>query len=592
MKELLRFLRFLIPYKFQITIGIICVIITSILTLPLPWIIKIIIDDILLQGKTTSLNWISVLIIIIFIIRGMFSFLRNYIITWIGQKFVFDLRVYIYHHLQNLSLKFFETRQTGKIIARITGDVDAVYNVIINGLINLITDTATFLIVLVILFIMDWKLAFLSITVLPFFALNYAAFRDRIVHASRLSRRQWDKVLGNLHESLSGTRVVKSFGMENYETKHFKEGVKTNFEWNMYLNTLGTTLWAIAEVISSIGTAIVFWFGGHQVIRGYLTTGELVAFYTFLGYLYAPIVRSTQFNDMLQRALVSVKRIFNILDTKADIADENGAIELPAIKGHIEFKNVSFSYTSEKLILHNINLVVNPGEMVALVGPSGAGKTTFINLLARFYDPTSGAIFIDGYNTKSVTLNSLRSQIGIVLQETFLFSGSIRDNIRYGKLNANTSEIIEAAKAAYAHDFILQLSKKYKTPIGERGVKLSGGQKQRISIARAILRNPPILILDEATSSLDSETEYMIQTALEKLMLNRTTFVIAHRLSTILRADKIVVMENGQLVDVGKHDELLNKCEIYTRLYETQFKPLAETETPSENEVKSTGVQK
>lgn len=572
MKDLSRFLKYLNPYKLALWVGIVSVIMTALLTLPLPWIIKIIIDDILVRHNLKMLHWISLVIIGIFLLRGFFAFLRNYLIVWVGQRVVFDLRTGLYHHLQALSLKFYDTKQTGKIIARITGDIDNLYNIIISGLIDLISNVITFLIVLIVIFFIDWRLAFLSCTVLPFFAINFELFRRKIAESSIYLRRQWDNVMGDLQETIVGAKVIKSFAMESREDKHFKGQVHTNFEWNMRITSLSTSLWTIAEVISSVGTAIVFWYGGYEVIRGHLTTGTLVAFYTFLGYLYGPVVYVTRFNEIVQRALVSAKRIFNIFDTKPEVKEIKHPKVLKDIKGDIEFHNFSFEYVPGRVALYDIDLKVNAGELVALVGPSGAGKTTLINLLARFYDPTKGYISIDGVDIRKAKLESLHKQTGIVLQETFLFSSSIKENIKYGKPDAEDSEMIDAAKAANAHDFIMEFPRGYKTPVGERGVNLSVGQKQRIAIARAILKNPPILILDEATSSLDSETERLIQEALDSLMKNRTTFVIAHRLSTVQLADKIVVMDKGRIVEVGKHEELILKPGLYSKLYHTQFR--------------------
>jgi subfamily B ATP-binding cassette protein MsbA len=423
------------------------------------------------------------------------------------------------------------------------------------------------------IFSMNWKLALVSLAVFPIYILNYLMFIGRIKKTSHDIREQRDEMYGDLQEKLSGTLVVKSYAKERYEVRQFVGETRNLLGLNVRIGAQSTALWTIAELIGATGTALILWYGGRQVILGKLTPGDLVAFYSYIGgYLYGPILRLIQINDQVARTNAALYRVFYTLDTEPNVKDKPDAPPLPPIQGHVQYDRVWFEYEPGQPVIKGVNLDVQAGQMVAFVGQSGSGKTTMVNLLQRHYDVTGGRITIDGYDLRDVQLRSLREQVGVVIQETILFNTTIRENIRYGRLEASDEEVEEAARAANIAHVIEALPKGYDTKIGEDGTKLSGGEKQRIAIARAILSNPRILILDEATSALDSETEALIQEALDRLLQGRTSFVIAHRLSTIVKADKIVVMEKGIIREMGSHAELLAQGGIYAGLYNQQFK--------------------
>ncbi|MFA5858316.1 MAG: ABC transporter ATP-binding protein [Elusimicrobiota bacterium] len=581
-----RFIEYLKPYWLRILIGLSFMGVVSIIVMIVPSVVRFVIDKVIHNSsvviklfwfeKTVSsgeaLNIIFVVLITIFIIRSLSVFTSNYIMSYVSHKLLMDLRMAIFKHLQLLSMKFYDTRQTGKIMARITSDVDTLAGLSRELAIELTTDTMTLITVITILFIMNAKLAVIALCVLPLYVINYMTLRNKIRNRSLSIRENWAEIYGGLQEVIAGAKVVKSFTGEKREELGFFHDLHQTLISNIELAKLSGTLGGVSSFLHGLGVALILWLGGREVIKGDLTAGALVAFYSYLGLLYAPVIKLTNINEMITRANVSLQRIFEILDTQPEVKESENAKRIPDIKGHVVFENVCFNYEHDQRVLKNIQFEVFPGTINALVGRSGAGKTTVTNLICRFYDPSSGRILVDGNDLSNVTLKSLRSQIGIVLQESFLFSGTINDNLKYSNMDATQYEIIEAAKAANAHEFIMNLPRAYESQIGERGVKLSGGQKQRLAIARAILRNPRILILDEATSALDSESEALIQEALERLMLNRTSFVIAHRLSTILKADKILAFENGELMESGKHDELLKNDGVYARLYNQQFK--------------------
>jgi len=492
----------------------------------------------------------------------------------IGQRLVFDIRQQLFRHLQRLSMRYYETMQTGKIMSRVLWDVEAIQAISTGTLAQLIVDCVRLVFIAAYLFHRDWGVGLIACVVLPLYVLNYFHFRRHIHGVSAEAREKFSQITSNLQEKLSGARIVKSFVRERSESRLFVHETRENLGINIRLGMLSRVLWTNASMITGVGTQVVMIYCLRQVIfGGTINIGDLFIFISYLGQLYGPILNITTVNDAIVRASTALDRIFGVLDTVPDVQEAKDAITLENVRGQIEFRNVYFSYQPEELVLKNINFTAEPGTVTALVGPSGGGKSTIINLIPRFYDPIGGEVLLDGTPLTQVKLNSLRQQIGIVLQETFLFTGTVKENIKYGKPEATDEEVAEAAKAANAHEFILEQRDGYETEIGERGLRLSGGQKQRVAIARAILRDPRILILDEATSALDSESEHLIQQALEHLMTNRTTFAIAHRLSTVMNAHQILVVADGEIIERGTHSELVAQGGRYAKLAEIQFKP-------------------
>ena len=503
---------------------------------------------------------------------AFFGFCLQYTITLLSQNFKLDMRRKLYAHMQSLSLGFFEKAQIGKLMSNITNDVAALDQLIGGSFVTVVQDCVTLLGVIGYLFFLNWQLALIVLSVYPVYILNYLAFIGRIKQTSHEAREQRDVMYGDLQEKLAGVQVVKSYAKERFEVRQFVGETRSIMGLNVRLGTLSTALWTVAEFIGAVGTALLLWYGGRLVIQGHLTPGSLMAFYGFIGgYLYGPTLRLIQINDQLARTNSALWRIFATLDTKPVVVDKPDAHPLPPIRGSVEYRDVWFEYEPGQPVIKGVNLSVKAGQMVAFVGPSGSGKTTMVNLLQRHYDVTTGSLSIDGHDLRDIQLKSVRQQVGVVIQETILFNTTLRENIRYGRLEASDAEVEEAARAANIAHVIEALPNGYDTKIGEDGIKLSAGEKQRVAIARALLSDPRILILDEATSSLDSETESLIQEALDRLMSNRTSFVIAHRLSTIVKADKIVVMEQGMIREAGSHAELLRLGGLYASLYNQQF---------------------
>ena len=573
-----RFLALCRPHAVRISFGIALILVASFLTLPAPWILKLIIDKALPQKDLHLLGQLLALFTALFLLRAWLTMVRNRVLQNAAMRLVCDLRIQLFAHLQTLSLRYFDTTHTGETVSRISQDTGEVYTLTNGFLINLIADSVTVVAVIGFLFYVDWRLAAATCAVLPLFVFNYLYNRRRMREESRTHRQNWDKVMGFLHEKVSSARVIKSFVREQGEITTFAGGINADFFNYSRIVMRNTKLAVIADLLGSIGALVVLGYGGLLVIRGDMGVGTLVAFNAYIAFVFPPIVRFVDLATIFQRANTALENVFGLLDTRPEVADLPGALPLPPLRGDVEFRDVSFDYEplasrpGGPRTLRNVSFQVRAGQVAAIVGPSGSGKSTIINLLARFYDPASGEVRVDGLDLRRATADSFRQQIGIVLQENVLFSGTLEDNLKYGRPEATREEIIAAAETANAHEFIVRLPDGYSTVVGERGAQMSGGQRQRIAIARAILKNPRILIFDEATSALDLVSERLIQEAMERVMKDRTTFIIAHRLSTIQLADQILVMDLGKLVEHGSHAELLAQGGLYARLHALQFK--------------------
>lgn len=568
----LRLLKYVKPYMGRLLLAVLCTCLAAGCNLYLPWIIKDVVDKVLVDKNVVMLHMIAASIIVVFIIRGLFFYGQTYLMSWVGQKVVIDIRGAVFRKMQRLGLSFYDKNKTGTIMSYVTNDVGALQTAMVDKAVELVTEGLVLVGSIAAMLWLDWKLTLFTFCTFPAVLWFMNFFGKKIRRNGGHIQACTAELTSILQEVVASARVVKSFVREDYEINRFDEQNKTNFYANMKNIKLNALLTPTVEFVAAIGVTIVMWYGGMSVISGNITAGALVAFLVYAVNIANPIKRLTKVVASIQQALAAGDRVFGILDMEEDITEVPEAEKLQRVKGNVSFKNVSFAYNPEETVISNLSFDVTPGQVVAIVGPSGAGKSTIASLLPRFYDVTEGSILIDGRDIRNVTLNSLREQVGIVPQETMLFNGSVYDNILYGRLDATREEIIAAAKAANAHDFIMELPEGYDTMLGDRGVNISGGQRQRISIARAILKNPQILILDEATSALDTESERVVQEALDRLMVGRTSFVIAHRLSTIKNADRILVMEKGCLVEDGSHDELMAKDGLYAHLYKIQYR--------------------
>lgn len=559
------------PYSLLIISALACTILASAVNLYLPKIIGEVIDQVLATKDTDTLNLIAVTVIVLIVIQGVAMYGQTYLMAFSSQKIIIDIRRDLYQHLQKLSMAFFEKRSVGTIMSYVTNDVAALQTALVNNVIDFVNYSVTLAGSILLLLYIDWKLSLLMFLTFPLilYTINISGQKMRI--KSRTLQERAADITAFLQETILAVSVIKSFARESYELERFDYENSRNFQAQMKIVQVMAVITPIINILSTIGITAIIWFGGHEVISGHLTSGALISFLVYVINLPTPVKRLSNIYADIQRALAAAQRIFEVLDIEPEIKDLEGAKELGPIAGYVTFQNVSFAYNPGKPVVADISFSARPGELIAIVGPSGAGKTTVVNLIPRFYDPVAGSILIDNIDIQAVTLQSLRAQVGIVPQETILFSGTIFQNIIYGNLEAAKEEVIAAAKVANAHNFIMEMTDGYETPVGERGAQLSGGQRQRIAIARAVLKNPQILILDEATSALDTESELLVQQALDRLMIGRTSFVIAHRLATVQRAHLILVMENGKIVEHGNHEALVKADGLYRKLYKIQF---------------------
>jgi subfamily B ATP-binding cassette protein MsbA len=539
---------------------------------------KYVVDDLLLSKllssaeKTEKLLYVMAGAFVLFVVfRAPIEYLRQYYAQLTTSRILYDLRNYLYDHIQKLSLRYYQNHKTGEIISRMMNDAEQTKNIVETGLMNVWLDLFSLTIAMAFMFHMDFSLTLVSIAIFPFYGLAVKKLYVRMRDLTKSRSQALAEIQGYLHERVNGIPVIKSFTLEDHQKEKFADKNRNFLQRALALTRWNALTSSIINTLTDIAPLLVLTYGGYEVIQGNLTLGAFVAFFAYLERLYSPLRRLVNSSAELTQASASLDRVMELIDEPYDVVDSPQAKAIPAIKGLIKFDNVSFRYdTSTDWVLKNIELTIMPGETIAFVGMSGGGKSSLISLLPRFYDIQQGRILVDQMDIKHITTKSLRGQIGMVLQDNILFSGSVRDNILFGNPLATLEEIIEAAKAANAHDFIMNLIDGYDTEIGERGVKLSGGQKQRIAIARVFLKNPRILVLDEATSALDLESEHLIQESLEKLAKDRTTLIVAHRLSTITHADQIVLIENGEIKEMGKHEDLLKKEGAYARLFNVQ----------------------
>ncbi|MBQ1915758.1 MAG: lipid A export permease/ATP-binding protein MsbA [Selenomonadaceae bacterium] len=571
MKNYKRLLAYMRPYLHRLLLAIVFIVLAASANLYLPWIIKDMIDDVLAAKDMMMLNVISVSIVVVFLFRGIFYYGQSYLVSYIGQRVVIDVREVLFRKFQRMPISYFDRHQTGETMSYLTNDVNAMQSALVDSLIELVTEGAILIGSLVMMVYLDWKLSLLTLVVIPLVGQAMKIFGRKIKVTGTVIQERLADITSLLQESISSIRIVKSFVREDYEIERFCKQNDLNFQAAMKNVQLTSLLTPTVEFLAAVAVTFIVWFGGYEVVNGEITAGALVAFLTYAVNLANPVKRLSRVYGNIQKAMAAVDRVFTVIDLEETVSNKPGAVALPVTQGHVTVEDITFSYKDGVPALQDVSLEAKPGQMIAFVGPSGAGKSTIANLIPRFYDVTEGEILIDGHDIRDVTVESLRQQIGIVPQETMLFSNTVRENIRYGRLDATDEEVVAAAKAANADVFIRELPKGYDTQIGERGLNLSGGQRQRISIARAILKNPRILILDEATSALDTESEKIVQAALDKLMLGRTSFVIAHRLSTIFEADQIYVIDGGRIREHGTHEELLAKGGLYSNLYHIQF---------------------
>lgn len=573
-----RLLQFLWPHWKVLLVAVICMILVSGSNLIVPWIIKDIVDQVLAEKNVEMLYWIIAAIIGIFLIRGITTFGNRYLMGYIGQRVVTDLRKKLFAHLQKLSISYYDKRRTGEIMSNVTNDIGALQTAIVENFVSLIQEGAIFIGSFISMLYLQWKLTVLCLVIVPMVTYIIKFFGRKLHNSGRNVQEKLADVTAMLQEVIQGVRIVRSFNRTDFEIARFNEVNEANFKANLRTIRQSSQLTPFVEFFSALAITVIIWYGGLSVIDGVMTSGELIAFLIYAINLANPTRRIAEVIGNVQKSLGAADRVFAILDTKPEVKEKTGAQTLSVTEERVEFRHVAFSYEPGHPVLTDISFTAEPGQTVAIVGPSGAGKTTIANILPRFYDVTGGAVLIDGTDIRDVTLGSLREHIGLVPQDTLLFNTTIKNNILYGRLDATDEEVWEAVRAANAEHFVKELPDGIETKVGDRGVMLSGGQRQRIAIARALLKNPALLVLDEATSALDTESEKVVQEALDRLMVGRTSFVIAHRLSTIQNADQILVINRGVIEERGTHEELMARGGLYHELYTMSIRQAEGTE--------------
>src|SRR5438270_1435188 len=581
--------RLLRPYWRQLAVAFVAILAESATDLLEPWPLKIVFDYVFgskqvpgwmadLLNRTTGLDRVAVLnfaaaaVILIAAVSAVSTYAEKYLTTSVGQRVMHDLRLTLYNHIQRLSLSFFAEQKTGDLIVRMTSDIDAVQDFVSSALLGILVNCLTLLGMLGVMFYLDWRFTLISLAVAPALFILVYSYTRRIKNNARLVKKKEGEIASVVQESLSAVRLIKAFAREDFESRRLDKKSRESVEMALLARSVKAKLTPLVELTVALGTCLVLWYGTSLVIASEITSGALIVISLYLGKMYEAMRDLSKMTDTISKASVGFERIREVLATESQVRDLPGARRAPNFRGRIQFEHVSFAYNREQPVLRDVSLTVEPGEFVALVGPTGSGKSTLISLIPRFYDPTRGRVGIDGVDIRSFTLRSLRDQISYVLQETYLFRATVWENIAYGKPSASRSEIVRAAKLANAHEFIVRLPDAYDTVIGERGETLSGGQRQRITIARAVIRDTPVLLLDEPSSGLDAESEELVFDALSRLMEGKTSIVIAHRLATVMRAQRIYAVEGGRIVESGTHDELLAGGGLYSRLYEIQFK--------------------
>ena len=570
-KTVARILAYCKEHIWLLFISLLCSSVAALCTVYPAYVVKDLVNEVLVNGKEEYVIGISVGVIVVMFIKGLFSFSSMYLMQYATQRMLLKIRSSCFDKLLQLPLSFFETQKTGHLMSRVTNDV-SVLQMLVHNFVRFIRDVVEVVGLTIYIFWLNWKLSLLSMVIIPLIILMIQAFGRKMKKIGTRMQEKVGDINSSLHEYITGVKVVKSFTLEKYMLEKYENSNEESFKVTMKGQRIHCSVTPIIEFLNAISLVIIFWFGSKGVLAGKIDAGVIVSFIAALTSLYKPGRNLAEIYNTTAQALGAADRVFELIDTPVVLKEPENPVEFNKCEGRVEYKNVVFSYKDGETILHDINLNVKPGEIIALVGPSGAGKSTFVNLIPRFYDTSSGEVCIDGVDVKTIASKDLRKFIGMVPQDTYLFAGTIEENIKFGRLDATHEEILEAAKLANANEFISNLPNGYNTVLGERGVNLSGGQAQRVALARAFLKNPRILILDEATSALDSETESLIQEALDLLMKDRTTFMIAHRLSTVVNADRIIVLEKGRIVESGRHEELLEKKGLYYQLYNAQHK--------------------